>query len=153
MATQTPNLELKKPEKTDFYNVDDFNYNAEIIDNEIHGLKAKVVGENTEGEWKRVTIVIPELQFIYYSGGHAPTGTSASFVLDDYISDNIQDAIIVSVLAQERTYIAAYKHYDIGCSYCAKHPDGKWGVTLYDNRVTTENFTAFTVIDVLYKSE
>lgn len=32
MATQTPNLGLKKPEKTDFYNVDDFNENMDIID-------------------------------------------------------------------------------------------------------------------------
>ena len=28
----TPNYELKKPEQDDFYNVEDFNENADIID-------------------------------------------------------------------------------------------------------------------------
>jgi hypothetical protein len=31
----TPNLGLKKPAQEDFYNVEDFNYNADIIDTEL----------------------------------------------------------------------------------------------------------------------
>jgi len=30
--TLTTNLGLKKPDQEDFYNVDDFNYNADVID-------------------------------------------------------------------------------------------------------------------------
>lgn len=36
----TPNLGLRKPEQTDFYNVDDFNYNADVIDQELTEAKA-----------------------------------------------------------------------------------------------------------------
>lgn len=36
---ETPNLKLKQPAQSDFYNVDDFNHNAEIIDKEISKLK------------------------------------------------------------------------------------------------------------------
>ena len=32
MATNTPNYNLKKPASTDFYNIADFNGNADIID-------------------------------------------------------------------------------------------------------------------------
>lgn len=35
----TDNLNLKKPEQTEFYNVDDFNENADILDAEIQGIK------------------------------------------------------------------------------------------------------------------
>ncbi len=38
MATQTQNLNLTKPNKTDFYNVDDFNGNMDTIDKEISAL-------------------------------------------------------------------------------------------------------------------
>ena len=34
----TPNLGLKKPLQTEFYNVDDFNYNSDTIDQAIHDL-------------------------------------------------------------------------------------------------------------------
>ena len=32
LTTYTPNLGLRKPDQLDFYDVDDFNYNADIID-------------------------------------------------------------------------------------------------------------------------
>jgi hypothetical protein len=35
MATKTNNYKLTKPEQTDFYNVDDFNDNMDIIDGEL----------------------------------------------------------------------------------------------------------------------
>ena len=34
MASNTPNLNLIKPAQSDFYNVDDFNTNADIINRE-----------------------------------------------------------------------------------------------------------------------
>lgn len=36
---ETSNLKLRQPAQSDFYNVDDFNYNAKIIDKEINKLK------------------------------------------------------------------------------------------------------------------
>ena len=36
----TTNLNLKKPDQEDFYNVDDFNYNADIIDTELANFTA-----------------------------------------------------------------------------------------------------------------
>ena len=39
MAKYTENFKLKKPEQTDFYNIDDFNGNADIIDAELKNAK------------------------------------------------------------------------------------------------------------------
>lgn len=35
----TDNLNLKKPEQTEFYDVDDFNYNADVLDAEVKSIK------------------------------------------------------------------------------------------------------------------
>ncbi len=43
MATYTKNFGLKKPEDNDFYNVEDFNKNADIIDE-----KLKIFESGTE---------------------------------------------------------------------------------------------------------
>ena len=40
----TPNLGLRKPEQTDFYDVDDFNYNADILDTKIQEVAEQVEG-------------------------------------------------------------------------------------------------------------
>ena len=42
MATYTPNYNLKKPAQTDFYDVDDFNGNADIIDTVLNNLATGV---------------------------------------------------------------------------------------------------------------
>lgn len=154
MATQTQNLKLTKPNKTDFYNVDDFNGNMDIIDEEIQNLKPKVivVGE-TEAEWKRAIIVAPDLQFTYYAGSqYASKNTSADIILDNVISDNIQKAVVVSIMAQQTTYQGpSTKIYDIGCGYCARIPDGKYHIDLHDKEITEHDFTAYTVVEILYK--
>lgn len=154
MATQTQNLKLTKPNKTDFYNVDDFNGNMDIIDEEIQKLKPKVivVGE-TEAEWKRAIIVVPDLQFTYYAGSqYASKNTSADIILDNVISDNIQKAVVVSIMAQQTTYQGpSTKIYDIGCGYCARIPDGKYHIDLHDKEITEHDFTAYTVVEILYK--
>lgn len=52
MATNTPNLNLVKPELTDNVNVGDFNSNFDTIDTEIGNLKNEYVSEfTTSGEW------------------------------------------------------------------------------------------------------
>lgn len=45
----TENLKLKKPELTDFYDVENFNENADIIDEEINKLKTTSVSHSTKG--------------------------------------------------------------------------------------------------------
>ena len=40
----TTNYSLKKPEGSDVVNIDDFNYNADIIDNAIQEVKGKIDG-------------------------------------------------------------------------------------------------------------
>ncbi len=40
MATYTKNFGLKKPEPMDFYNIDDFNNNADIIDEKLNFFEA-----------------------------------------------------------------------------------------------------------------
>ena len=42
MATNTPNINLNKPSLNDFFNIDDFNQNADIIDEEITKTNTKV---------------------------------------------------------------------------------------------------------------
>lgn len=41
MPTYTPNFNLIKPSQTDFYNIDQFNQNNDIIDTELHQMKNK----------------------------------------------------------------------------------------------------------------
>ena len=121
------------------------------IDKEVYNLKPSVVGDGMEGEWKRLTIVIPELTFTHYEGSqYSPTYTGTAVTLDDFVPEDIQDAIVVNVLAYRRSY-AGTRLYDIGCGYCSKVPTGKWAVTLYDKDISESEFTVFTVLDILYK--
>lgn len=133
---------------------DELGINGESLYNEIQEVKPNVIGENTEGDWKRATIVIPELQFKYYAESTSvPTSTSAAISLSDYISDDIHDAIVISVLAQQKTYSGpVFVKRSIGCGYCARYPDGNYYIVLYDRDSTKSDFTAFTVIDILYKT-
>lgn len=48
MATYTENLNLKKPNQEDFFNIEDFNNNADIIDSAMEG-KANKINNGTEG--------------------------------------------------------------------------------------------------------
>ena len=42
----TTNYSLKKPEGSDVVNIDDFNYNADILDREIKSIRTKLDGLN-----------------------------------------------------------------------------------------------------------
>ncbi|MBP3930950.1 MAG: hypothetical protein J6D47_15480 [Peptostreptococcaceae bacterium] len=57
----TTNYSLKKPEGADVVNIDDFNYNADIIDNAIKEVKTKVDGLELTAE--RVSIADPTNKF------------------------------------------------------------------------------------------
>lgn len=134
---------------------DELNINGENLYSKIQELKPQVivVGE-TAVEWKRATIVIPDLQFTYYVGNqYGPKITSAEIILDNIISDNIEKAVVISVLAQKTVYQGpAITKYNIGCAYCAEVPDGKYHISLYDRDDTEHDFVAHTVVDILYKT-
>ena len=51
----TTNYGLKKPSASDIVNIDDFNYNADVIDSAIQEVKGKVDGLELKAE--KVTIV------------------------------------------------------------------------------------------------
>lgn len=48
MATRTDNYGLIKPEGTDFYDIDDFNENADIIDEALHNLSLTIITANAK---------------------------------------------------------------------------------------------------------
>lgn len=125
---------------------DDLNINGENLYNEIQELKPKVIGENIEGDWKRVTIVIPDLTFSIYSGE-----ALASVTLDNYIGDNIDDAIVTGVQSQIRSYPVVGTKVCPACYACTKLPTGVWVANLIDLNNNQSTRTVFTVIDVLYK--
>mgnify|MGYP000178798343 FL=1 len=45
---ETTNLKLKKPDQNDFYNIDDFNNNSDIIDEEIGKIKEDMKNISTD---------------------------------------------------------------------------------------------------------
>lgn len=57
MVTKTPNYQLIKPDQTDFYNVDDFNTNATIIDTELKKQSTKADNSWQKGVKNNVTVM------------------------------------------------------------------------------------------------
>lgn len=108
--------------------------------------KPKVIG--LEGEWKRATIVVPDLKFSKYSDR-----TLASITLDNYIDDNIGDAIVVGVQSQIKTYPISGTEVCPACYGCSKIPIGVWVANFIDLNNNENECTAYTAIDVLYKKK
>ena len=72
MSTTTENYGLKKPEQEDFYNIDDFNENADIIDTQLKTLsdEVKKAAQNDE-----VTQVNQKVGSTADSGGSSTSGS------------------------------------------------------------------------------
>lgn len=83
MSTTTENYGLKKPEQEDFYNIDDFNENADIIDTQLKTLsdEVKKAAQNDE-----VTQVNQKVGSTADSGGSSTAG-SVFAKLNKVISD------------------------------------------------------------------
>lgn len=83
MSTTTENYGLKKPEQEDFYNIDDFNENADIIDTQLKTLsdEVKKAAQNDE-----VTQVNQKVGSTADSGGSSTAG-SIFAKLNKVISD------------------------------------------------------------------
>lgn len=56
---ETNNLKLKKPAQNDFYNIDDFNYNADVIDEAVEKVNNKTEANKTS-ILNKVDIVVTE---------------------------------------------------------------------------------------------
>jgi hypothetical protein len=55
----TANYQLKKPEPSDYYDVEDFNSNADIIDAALHELSQTVVTGTVYGGQTQIDITLP----------------------------------------------------------------------------------------------
>ena len=78
MAKQTPNLQLKKPEPNDFYNVEDFNGNSDIIDNAIKGVSDRISG-----------LTAADVGAVEVPHGTTPPAVSVFSFREDFLKDRI----------------------------------------------------------------
>jgi hypothetical protein len=76
--TETEYLKLKKPAQTDYYNVDDFNDNADILDKQMQNLGEKKADLDEEG--KVPLDQLPDSIKVYEAGETAPENTSILWI-------------------------------------------------------------------------
>lgn len=120
MAIQTQNLGLKKPEKTDFYNVDDFNGNMDIVDEEVNKLKPNVIINGVEEEkiWKHKTVVITDFVMPYSEG---PNQYYGSINVNELLSDEeISDVLVTGIIGERASFQTGTSYdYEIFLNYVA----------------------------------
>ena len=128
MANFTKNLNLKKPLQTEFYNVDDFNENADIIDEKMgeaidhhkdysnphkttaDGVKASKMF--TSGEINTYTTVLEACNALKYGGGFVVSSVSPICNADDYPQKGYEFAFHVICEANEaRKTVIAYIYH------------------------------------------
>lgn len=76
MATNTTNYNLKKPAQSDFYNVEDFNGNMDIIDEALNNAGANKIDKVTNATAGNMAVLAADgdvadsgLKFSIYDGG------------------------------------------------------------------------------------
>lgn len=150
----TENYGLKKPEATDFFNVEDFNSNMDAIDKEIKDCYGKVIfsedplnKQDVAGKWKRATIYINDLIVTY-----APNvGSIGTIDLRNYIEEEILDFLVVSLGINSSLYFKK----SITEMRSAESPVISLGSTIVDEfyEETGNGMTSHysPVIEVLYK--
>ena len=128
MANYTKNLNLKKPLQTEFYNVDDFNENADIIDKKIgeaidhhkdysnpHKTTADSVNASkmfTSNEMNTYTTVLEACNAVKYGGGFVVSSVSPICNADDYPQKGYEFAFHVICEANEaRKTVIAYIYH------------------------------------------
>lgn len=106
-------------------------------------------------KWKRKTLIFENAEFAYGDGGgHAPSGKSFGFLLNDYVSEKIFDATVVSFSSPYRSLQSAWtEHNKVILLKCAPTPLDKevWNITFADESAGTENNQLYLAVDVLYK--
>lgn len=128
MANFTDNLNLKKPLQTEFYNVDDFNENADIIDENLweamkhcenysnpHKTTADSVKASkmfTSGEINTYTTLLDACNALKYGGGFVVSSVSPICTADDYPEKGYEFAFYVACEANEaRKAVIAYMYH------------------------------------------
>lgn len=128
MANFTKNLNLKKPLQTEFYNVDDFNENADIIDEKIgeaidhhkdysnphkttaDGVKAPKM--LTYGETKNFDTVLDACNALKYGGGFVASNYTEMVNASDYPKKGYEFVFHVVCEANEaRKVVIAYMYH------------------------------------------
>lgn len=128
MANYTKNLNLKKPLQTEFYNVDDFNENADIIDEKIgeaidhhkdysnphkttaDGVKASKM--LTYGETKNYVTVLDACNALKYGGGFVASNYTEMVNASDYPKKGYEFVFHVVCEANEaRKVVIAYMYH------------------------------------------
>lgn len=90
MATYTTNYNLKKPAPTDFYDVADFNDNANKIDAALQGLKAKLGTITlTYSNWVSLSPAVGEYNYKYE---YNLTGITANDVFNGSVTLATEEA-------------------------------------------------------------
>ena len=87
----TPNYGLKKPEQDDFYNVDDFNENADIIDQKLKENADAIVAHQNKME---SLIKIKKDVVILASGWVDDTANSGFWIYDIEDEDITEDTVV-----------------------------------------------------------
>ncbi len=128
MANFTENLNLKKPLQTEFYNVDDFNENADIIDENLgevlkhcenysnpHKTTADSVKASkmfTSGEINTYTTLLDACNALKYGGGFVVSSVSPICNADDYPQKGYEYAFnVVCESNGARKAVIAYMYH------------------------------------------
>lgn len=157
MATQTENLKLIKPDKTDFYNVDDFNHNIDIMDKEITELKPDIIVNGTKGNkvWKHKTLVLTDFKMSYSESAARYHGSvNVSELLPD---EEILDILVKSIIAERVSFKTnIYYDYEIFVSYVAYIDVAEtpfWEISIRSNKSYSEKEMVIPrlIIDIIYK--
>lgn len=136
MATYTSNLNLKKPNSEDFYNIADFNGNADILDTEVSKKVDKVSG-GTEGNFAKLDA----------NGGIADSGTNATNITN-HMSTNITSSNGIHGLRYNDNKIQYYDNNTWNNAKTATHLYlSSWSVTgRYDSTPNTTYSGSFQLL-------
>lgn len=149
----TENYGLRKPEATDFFNVDDFNNNADVIDAELNRLapKLSIDGVAEENIWERKVIAINNFEMVYNS---YYTLCMGGINLADYIedADSIEDVIVLGYTDAQFTNYAHSARTNPTTSLCCVqvNPNDEWWIRFQGNADATYVIGRM-VVEVMYK--
>ncbi len=107
MATYTENLNLKKPNPEDFYNIADFNGNSDIIDNAVEGKASKLING-----------ISGDLVEIDTNGDIKDSGVS------------LNELVLAEEFAEYIQQIGGFKKYTTAGEYSFKVPFGITNLTI-----------------------
>lgn len=94
----TKNYNLKKPDQKDFYNVEDFNNNFDIIDEELHTKPSMISFEKTN----TFNTLLEAVNSLRYGGGFIISSQSPVSQAEDYPAKGLEFSFFVTCEANDR---------------------------------------------------